>query len=90
MHHLIHANHTNLVSGIEPVEPVLKLHHLTDHNMLLSDEAETNIGRSLTNKSGICFLQTLKITQQRAEQNRRVQKGKGRERQLVLSVSQRR
>lgn len=71
------------------VEPVLKLHHLTDHNRLLSGtEAETNIGRNLTNKSGICFLETLKITRQRAEQSRRVQEGKGTERQLVLSVSQ--
>lgn len=27
-----------LIAGVEPVEPVLRLHHLTDHNMLLSDE----------------------------------------------------
>lgn len=54
MYQVIDANRTNLVSGIEPVEPVLKLHH---HNMLPSGtEAETNIGRNLTNKSGICFL----------------------------------
>lgn len=57
MYQVTHANRTNLVSGIEPVEPVLKLHHLTDHNTLPSGtEAETNIGRNLTNKSGICFL----------------------------------